>query len=159
MASRSLIVMPDDAAKPILEAIAGARGSLRVKMFVFSDPSLLAAVADARRRGVDVRVMLNPARRSGEEDNEETRRSLSEAGVEVIDSYPGVDLTHEKSMVVDESTAFVKSLNWATKNLTETRDYAVVTNHRHEVEEILRCFEADWERKPFDPGESAHLVR
>ena len=127
-------------------------------MFVFSDPSLLAAVADARRRGVDVRVMLNPARRSGEEDNEETRRSLSEAGVEVIDSYPGVDLTHEKSMVVDESTAFVKSLNWATKNLTETRDYAVVTNHRHEVEEILRCFEADWERKPFDPGESAHLV-
>ena len=158
MASRSLIVMPDDAAKPILEAIAGARGSLRVKMFVFSDPSLLAAVADARRRGVDVRVMLNPARRSGEEDNEETRRSLSEAGVEVIDSYPGVDLTHEKSMVVDESTAFVKSLNWATKNLTETRDYAVVTNHRHEVEEILRCFEADWERKPFDPGESAHLV-
>ncbi|MEY4951165.1 MAG: hypothetical protein RL698_3376 [Pseudomonadota bacterium] len=158
MASRSLIVMPDDAAKPILEAIVGARGSLRVKMFVFSDPSLLAAVADARRRGVDVRVMLNPARRSGEEDNEETRRSLSEAGVEVIDSYPGVDLTHEKSMVVDESTAFVKSLNWATKNLTETRDYAVVTNHRHEVEEILRCFEADWERKPFDPGESAHLV-
>ena len=158
MASRSLIVMPDDAAKPILEAIAGARGSLRVKMFVFSDPSLLAAVADARRRGVDVRVMLNPARRSGEEDNEETRRSLSEAGVEVIDSYAGVDLTHEKSMVVDESTAFVKSLNWATKNLTETRDYAVVTNHRHEVEEILRCFEADWERKPFDPGESAHLV-
>jgi len=158
MASRSLIVMPDDAAKPILEAIAGARGSLRVKMFVFSDPSLLAAVADARRRGVDVRVMLNPARRSGEEDNEETRRSLSEAGVEVIDSYPGVDLTHEKSMVVDESTAFVKSLNWATKNLTETRDYAVVTNHCHEVEEILRCFEADWERKPFDPGESAHLV-
>ena len=30
-------------------------------------------------------------------------------------------------MVVDDATAFVKSLNWATKNLTETRDYAVVT--------------------------------
>ena len=30
-------------------------------------------------------------------------------------------------MVIDDETAFVKSLNWATRNLTETRDYAVVT--------------------------------
>jgi hypothetical protein len=29
--SRSLIVMPDDPAKPILEAIAGAKKSLRTK--------------------------------------------------------------------------------------------------------------------------------
>ena len=43
------------------------------------------------------------------------------------DTNPAFDLTHEKSMVVDDETAFVKSLNWATKNLTETRDYAVVT--------------------------------
>jgi cardiolipin synthase A/B len=50
-------------------------------------------------------------------------------------------------MVVDDETAFVKSLNWDTKNLTETRDYAVVTTHGCEVEEIVACFEADWARK------------
>jgi phosphatidylserine/phosphatidylglycerophosphate/cardiolipin synthase-like enzyme len=54
--------------------------------------------------------------------------------------------------------AFVKSLNWATKNLTETRDYAVVTDHRHEVGEIVQCFEADWERGKFDPGTEARLI-
>jgi hypothetical protein len=37
-------------------------------------------------------------------------------------------------MVVDDETAFVKSLNWATGNLTVTRDYAVVTAHAHEIE-------------------------
>ena len=52
-------------------------------------------------------------------------------------------------MVVDDNTAFVKSLNWQTKNLTETRDYAVVTAHTHEVDEIIECFEADWNRKDF----------
>ena len=57
-----------------------------------------------------------------------------------------MELTHEKSMVADDAVAFVKSLNWATKNLTETRDYAVVTDHKHEVGEIVQCFEADWER-------------
>jgi phosphatidylserine/phosphatidylglycerophosphate/cardiolipin synthase-like enzyme len=156
--SRSLVVLPDDSAQPILDAIDGATKSLRVKMFVFSDPALLKAVIEAQHRGVKVRVMLNPARRSGEAENEESRKTLSKAGVEVLDSNPAFDLTHEKSMVVDDRTAFVKSLNWETKNLTETRDYAVVTDHAHEVNEIIDCFEADWHRKSFDPGEHAHLI-
>jgi cardiolipin synthase len=158
MSSRSLIVLPDDAAGPILDAIGKASKSLRIKMFVFSDPSLVDAVIAAQKRGVKVRVMLNPARRSGEEDNEETRKKLSRASVEVIDSNPALDLTHEKSMVVDDGTAFIKSLNWATKNLTETRDYAVVTDHGHEVREVIDGFEADWHRKDFEPGENAHLI-
>jgi cardiolipin synthase len=156
--SRSLIVLPDDSAKPILDAINGAKKSLRVKMFVFSDPELLKAVLAAQARGVNVRVMLNPARRSGEEDNEKTRKILTKGGVDVIDSNPAYDVTHEKSMVVDDSQAFVKSLNWQTRNLTETRDYAVVTSHPHEVNEIVDCFEADWSRKAFDSGDNSHLI-
>lgn len=156
--SRSLIVMPDDSAKPILEAINGATKSLRIKMFLFSDPSILKAVIDARRRGVDVRIMLNPARRDGESENKETHKKLAAAGIEVIDSNPEYDVTHEKSMVVDDTTAFVNSLNLDTKNLTETRDYAIVTSHAHEVAEIIECFEADWRRKPFKGDEHSHLI-
>src|SRR5277367_6187593 len=109
--SRSLIVLPDDSAKPILDAINAATKSLRVKMFLFSDPSLLKAVIDAKRRGVDVRVMLNPARRDGESENKESHKKLAAGGVTVKDSSPDYDVTHEKSMVVDDATAFVKSLN------------------------------------------------
>lgn len=156
--SRSLIVLPDDSAKPILDAIDGATKSLRVKMFIFSDPSLLKAVIAARKRGLKVRIMLNPARRSGESENEESRKELEAGGVEVLDSNPDYDVTHEKSMVVDDTTAFVKSLNWETKNLTETRDYAIVTSHAHEVAEIIECFEADWNRKPFKGDEHSHLI-
>ncbi len=156
--SRSLIVLPEDSAQPILDAINGAAKSLRIKMFIFSDPSLLQAVIAAQRRGVRVQVMLNPARRSGEIENQESRNALQAAGVEVIDSNPAFDLTHEKSMVVDDTIAFVKSLNWETRNLTGTRDYAVLTDHEHEVAEIKECFIADWNRKQFNPGESAHLI-
>ena len=42
--SRSLIVMPDDTAKPILDAINGATKSLRIKMFIFSDPDVLSLI-------------------------------------------------------------------------------------------------------------------
>ena len=116
--SRSLLVLPDDSAKPILDAIRHAANSLRIKMFVFTDPSLIAAVVDAHRRGVTVRIMLNPKRRSGVSENDESRSALLAAGVEVLDSNPAFDLTHEKSMVVDDTTAFVKSLNWQSENLT-----------------------------------------
>jgi cardiolipin synthase len=156
--SRSIIVLPDDSAKPLLEAIANAAKSIRIKMFLFSDPSLLQAVITAQHRGVDVRIMLNPERRDGEKENDDSRKALTDAGVHVIDSNPHFDLTHEKSMVIDDETAFVQSLNWETKNLTITRDYAVVTSHKHEVEEIAQCFDADWNRTKFDAGDHSHLI-
>lgn len=156
--SRYLVVLPDDSARPILDAIDHAEKSLRIKMFAFSDPHILKAVIGAHRRGVKVQIMLNPTRRSGESQNEESRKRLSDAGVEVSDPSPDFELTHEKSMVVDDKSAWVMSLNWETRNLTETRDYAVVTSHAHEVSEIIECFEADWARRPFQPGEHSHMI-
>jgi cardiolipin synthase A/B len=156
--SRYLIVMPDDSSRPILDAINRAQSSLRIKMFLFSDTELLHAVIAAHHRGVKVRIMLNPARRSGEKENDHARTRLAEAGVQVKDSNPAFDITHEKSMVIDNDCAFIQSLNWQTKNFTETRDYAVVTAHPQEVDEVIECFDADWERKPFAPDEDSHLI-
>jgi cardiolipin synthase A/B len=127
-------------------------------MFVFSDPTLLKATIAAKHRGVKVRVMLNAERRSGERDNEATRKALLRAGIDVKDSNPAFDLTHEKSMVVDERSAFVKSLNWTTKNLTETRDYAVITERKRDVAEVMEGFEADWHREGFSPRKQSHLI-
>jgi cardiolipin synthase A/B len=156
--THNLIVLPDDTAAPVLKAIGSAKDSIRVKMFLFSDASLLNAIIAARKRGVDVRVMLNPARRSGEADNKLTKKKLEAANIEVVDSNPAFDVTHEKSMVVDDKFAYVKSLNWVTKNLTETRDYAVVTTRAKEVQEVIDCFEADWKRKTFRSGRNGELI-
>jgi phosphatidylserine/phosphatidylglycerophosphate/cardiolipin synthase-like enzyme len=127
-------------------------------MFAFSHRPLLDAVVAAHRRGVDVKVMLNPERRDGETDNDAAREMLQHFGIEVRASNPAFDLTHEKSMVVDDEHAFVESLNWTDENFTETRDYAVVTPSAIEVAEIIDCFEADWHREEFDPGGGAHLI-
>jgi cardiolipin synthase A/B len=156
--SHTLLVMPDDTAKPLLEAIQNAKKSVRVKMFLFSHPDLLSALIEAKKRGVHVRVMLNPERRSGKAENAATHKKLKAAGVEVIDTNPDFDVTHEKSMVVDDEVAYIKSFNWDVKDLTETRDYAVVTTHAPEVAEVIQCFEADWERKPFKVTEDARLI-
>jgi cardiolipin synthase len=156
--SHTLIVLPDDTSKPILDAINGARRSLNVRMFLFTDATLLSAVIAAQQRGVKVRVMLNPARRSGETENEESRATLTNAGVEVRDSNPKFDLTHQKSMVIDDEIGFVESLNWEPRDLTETRDYAIVTTHEHENKEMSVCFEADWAHEDFSPHPNSSLI-
>ena len=156
--SRSLIILPDDSARPVLDAIRASTRSVRIKMFSFTHRPLLDALVAAHRRGVTVRVMLNPARRDGETDNDDARDMLQQYGIEVNASSPVFDLTHEKSMVVDDEHAFVESLNWTDENFTETRDYAVVTPSAREVVEIVDCFEADWHREDFAPGDAAHLI-
>jgi len=156
--SHTLIVLPDDTATPILDAINAARRTLNIRMFLFTDETLLAAVIAAKQRGVNVRVMLNPARRHGESENEAARKTLTDAGIEVRDSNPAFDLTHQKSMVIDDELGFVESLNWEPKDLTETRDYAVVTKHGLEVQEMVACFDADWEQKEFKPHPESKLI-
>lgn len=156
--TRSLIILPDDSAQPVLDAIHAASKSVRVKMFAFSHQPLLDAIVAAHQRGVLVKVMLNPERRDGETDNDGARDLLTEYGIDVTESNPSFGLTHEKSMVIDDEFAFVESLNWTDENFTETRDYAVVTPSSHEVLEIIECFEADWAREDFNPGDDARLI-
>jgi cardiolipin synthase A/B len=156
--SHSLIVLPEDTAQPILDALSAAKRSIQIRMFLFTDPGLTNAVIAAKHRGVKVRVMLNPARRGGESENDETNDKLAHAGIEVSDSNPAFQLTHQKSMVIDEEVGFVESFNWEIRDLTVTRDYAVVTTHKREIAEMVACFEADWARNEFTPSQHSELI-
>jgi cardiolipin synthase len=156
--THSLLVFPDDTAQCIVDPIRAAKRSLNIRMFLFTDPTLLHEVIAAKQRGVTVRVMLNPARRNGESENDETAATLAAAGVEVRDSNPAFALTHQKSMVIDDEIGFVESLNWETRDLTETRDYAVTTTNKLEVSEMVDCFDADWAQQDFVPNPDSQLI-
>lgn len=153
--SHSLIVLPDDSNAEIIGAISQTKRTLAIKMFIFNDLSLREEVMKAHGRGVKVRVMLNPQRRDGKKENDETRAALTEVGVQVKDSNPAFDLTHEKSMVVDDQVAFVQSFNWDRDSFSASRDYAIITSRESEVADILTCFDADWHRTTFVPRDSS----
>ena len=79
----------------------------------------------------------------------------------MTDSNPAFAVTHEKSMVVDDETAFVKSLNWETKNFTETRDYAIADlATATKSKRSWRASKADWHREGLRPrsGGASDLV-
>jgi phosphatidylserine/phosphatidylglycerophosphate/cardiolipin synthase-like enzyme len=150
--------MPDDSIEPILAAIGTAAKSLRIKMFSISDSRVLSALVKAHKRKVKIRVLLNPARHSGEIQNRGSRTVLLEAGIDVLDTNPAFTVTHEKSMVVDDAAAYIGSLNWDPDNFAETREFAVTSADPAEVAEVIECFEADWSRQPFEPRRSSNLI-
>lgn len=156
--ARKLIVMPDDSIEPILAAIGAAAKSLRVKMFSVSDQRVLSALVKAHKRKVKIRVLLNPARHSGETQNRGARTVLLETGIDVLDTNPAFAVTHEKSMVVDDATAFIGSLNWDPDNFEETRDFAVISDNVDEVAEVVEGFDADWSRQLFEPRRPSNLI-
>jgi cardiolipin synthase len=49
-------------------------------------------------------------------------------------------------------------MNWEPENFASTRDYAVMTGDPREVSEVIDCFDADWSRQAFEPGESSRLI-
>jgi phosphatidylserine/phosphatidylglycerophosphate/cardiolipin synthase-like enzyme len=80
--SPRLIVEPDDGLEPAREYINSAQTSLLLKQFTFTEPSLIAAVIDRKKAGVDVRVQLNAARSGGDRANDGTyEQFLNAAGV------------------------------------------------------------------------------
>jgi cardiolipin synthase len=80
--------------------------------------------------------MLNPARHSGEIQNNGSGSVLRASGLEVLDTKPAFDVTHEKSMVIDDRMTRIGSLNWEPENFEKTRDHAVLTTDLHEASEL-----------------------
>ena len=127
--SRSLIVLPDDSAKPILDAIDAGEGITAdqdVRLF----RSRAAEGGDRRTRArrqdpahAEPRAPQRRGRERGHPETAHRRRHRSHR------QQSGFRPHSRKIHGRGRTTAFVKSLNWETKNFTETRDYAIVTSH------------------------------
>src|ERR1700754_3262944 len=61
-------------------------------------------------------------------------------------------------MVIANTLGYIESMNWERRALTQTRDYAVETTNQSEVGEMVRCFNADWDEKPFIPEAGSSLI-
>jgi cardiolipin synthase A/B len=142
-----LIVEPDDGLQPVIDFIQSAKSSLLIKQFTFTEESFIQAVIERKNAGVDVRVMLNPARSGGDRANDETFDTFKNARVNVQWANPKFYVTHEKSMVVDGKAALIATFNLCEKYFSLTRDYGVITEEPYRVAQIAEVFDADWEHR------------
>lgn len=158
MPAPRLVVEPDDGLAPVREFIESARRSLLIKQFTFTEPSLIEAAIGRHVDGVEVRVMLNAARSGGDRANDETYEQLRSAGIDVQWASPKFYVTHEKSIVIDDSAAMIATYNLMMKYFTLTRDYGIITYDPAHVRQITEVFDADWEHLDVEPADNAGLL-
>jgi phosphatidylserine/phosphatidylglycerophosphate/cardiolipin synthase-like enzyme len=156
--SRTVFALPDAGVAPMLALLQAARRSLRLKVLEFDHPELIEALAAACRRGVTVRVLFNRPGHGGATDNAAARSALLAAGAGVADAWKKLSVVHEKSLVVDDERVLIMSCDWTTEGLSGARDLALLSTHRHEVEEVAACFDADWAHTPYKPHGKLRLV-
>jgi len=127
----------------LLDLIARARSEIRAEIFVLTDHEVLAALAAAHRRGVRVRVLLDPR----QDVNQPGRKLLAAAGVEVR-SYPappGAKL-HAKTGLFDVRRLLLGSANWSLSGLTVNHELDVETTDPDAIRAYASRFESDWAR-------------
>ena len=126
----------------LLTLLAAARRDVEAEVFLLTDPDVEAALAAARRRGVRVRVLLDPH----QDGNPPALDLLRRAGVEAR-FYPvprGAKL-HAKVVRAD-GALLVGSANWTQSGLGVNHELDLAVTDAQPVTAYGRRFEEDWSR-------------
>ncbi len=143
-------------------AIRKARKYIYIQNAYLTDDAMLYELAKARRRGVDVRVILPLVGNHGpvNKSNALAANAMLEHGIRVY-VYPG--MSHVKAAVFD-GWACLGSANWDKLSFRTNKELNIATSHPPFVDELLRrVFDPDFEKsvelkEPFPERWSDHLV-
>jgi cardiolipin synthase len=143
----------------VLSAIQKATSTCYVLMFQLTHDEVISALIDARKRGVDVRVILDP----GVHDdlipfikkaprgfpNLPAALQLKAAGVPVkwYRLKPDMDHMHAKSAVIDQATCFVGSTNWTFNGFANNNETSLEITGGSAPGRLHAVFLQDWEKQ------------
>ena len=143
---QNLVVTPDNASTQVLKLIDGATKTLYLENQSLSDQATIDHLIAARKRGVEVKVLLGvqpiphlPPK------NEAAIKQLKAAGIDA--GYLTSSYLHAKT-VITESRVFIGSQNFTGGGLEHNREVGEVLDDRALVTQAQQAFEADFA----DPG-------
>jgi phosphatidylserine/phosphatidylglycerophosphate/cardiolipin synthase-like enzyme len=153
--SGPLIVEPGAGFSSVYQLINGARHSIDVTMYEFSDPTAEHDLAPAARRGVRVHVILDQRKQSV---NSAAYSYFGSHAVKVTWSSPKYRYTHQKTVIIDGSEAVIMTANLTSRYYATSRDFLVVDTKRADVAAITAVFNADFTQTAVRPGDGSDLV-
>jgi cardiolipin synthase len=151
----SLIVEPGAGFSPVYSLISGARRTIDVTMYEFSDTTAEHDLAAAAKRGVRVRVILDRRARSV---NSRANSYFRSHGVAVTWSSSDYRYTHQKTVIIDGTKAVIMTANLTSRYYATSRDFLVTDTERADVSAITAVFNADFAKKTVHPRDGNDLV-
>lgn len=134
---------PGEEIRAMLDAaLAAAHARVLAEVYTLTDPAMIAGLAGAKRRGVDVRVLLDP----NQAYNRHGYAVLRAAGVKVRwYPVPRGTLLHAKIGLFDR-VLVLGSANWTLSGLGVNHELDIETPDPVAVTAYMSRFEFDWSR-------------
>ena len=153
-----LLVQPDQSVEPVLEAISSAREQLDMYIFRLAHPRIEEALAAAVERGVVVRTLIAHTANNAEDLLRKLEQRLLALGAAVSRTDEDLVRYHGKLMIVDCREIFVLGYNFTRRDIDRSRSLGVATDRPDFVQEAMRLFDADYNRKIYTPGLADFVV-
>jgi len=141
----------------VVNNIEKAQNSIFLEAFIITDKNIVKGLIDAKKRGVDVKVILDPTLLGTEFScNDRIFKELSEAGVDVkwykVDQSIGQKL-HAKWGLFDKEQLLIGSANWTFKGLMINREIGADVKDKKTGSAFEKQFLHDWEYATTDQVE------
>lgn len=130
------------ARKLVLETITGAKKSIQILAYAFQAPDIMQALVDAKGRGVEVRVVIDKKRNSGN-TSKAAMNFVTSHGVELRTSDQ-FHLHHDKTIIADGNTVETGSFNFAPSAETANSENVVVIR---DMPDVSRQYIAHWQSR------------
>ncbi|WP_266160789.1 phospholipase D-like domain-containing protein [Dyella silvatica] len=154
--TQTLVIEPDQGLTPIYNLIQSAKSSIDMTMYELADTQAQTLLDQAAANGIRVRVILDQNLEYN--NNLAAYNDLNSHGVQVVWAQTKYAATHQKSIVIDNTTAAVMSLNFTSRYYSTSRDYAVIENDPSDVAAIESTFSADFNAQSITPPVGDDLV-
>jgi phosphatidylserine/phosphatidylglycerophosphate/cardiolipin synthase-like enzyme len=122
----------------IVDAIDQAQSSVLVQAYGFTDKNILRSLANAKKRGVDVKIILD---KSNDTAKYSGATYVVNAGIPVwIDDR--VAIAHNKVMIIDNSTVITGSFNFTTSAQKRNAENVLVLR---DAPKLAAVYVKDWD--------------
>lgn len=137
----------EECADLIVSEIGKAKRTVHVQAYSFTSEPIAKALISAKKRGVDVRVILDHSQRTEKYSGADT---LANAGIPVfIDDRHAI--AHNKVIVLDEETVITGSFNFTKAAQEKNAENVLVLHDRELARKYLENWRAHAEHsKPYE---------
>lgn len=148
-----VLVFPEAARKPWTDAISSAKQSIQMAAYRLSDEIIVKALIDAKGKGIDIEVLIEPFTFQHDKSSNETSpiERLKQSGIKVYTLSKRFNQAHYKMILIDGNWGMVGTGNLdkdsfdGLKEVTAApcRDFAITVTDLAMVQELSRIFKAD----------------
>lgn len=126
----------------VLQTVNDARQSIRLMGYSFTSPDIAGALVEAKKRGVDVQVVLDEGGNRGKA-SVAAMNLLVNAGIPVR-TVSQFKIMHDKVIIVDGQTVETGSYNYTLSAARSNSENALVL---HDVPDLAQTYLAHWQSR------------